>query len=226
MQKYTEYQKEPDGSGGVKIPHLRGAAPGIYTADGGFIPWEKCTGGGKRRPLIMCGKSGSEITETSKLPLECSVVFPEGITSICRGAFSWRYIVSAVLPDSLVSLGEEAFAFSELSSVSFGRGLLRIPDRAFAAAYLRTAVLPPQISSVGELAFSHCCCLVSVSVLNRDGIGLGAGAFARCRDLSAVSFSSESSGVTGLPDAFSGCGTLRRIAFAGGSVPFVRGRHA
>ena len=156
MQKYTLYQRPPDSQG---LPRLRGAAPGIYTADGGFVPWEKCTREAYTDFFVLLPDgeiecSGTCITGAGELPERADLVIPEGITAIRNSAFFGTCLRSVFLPDSLLSVGKGCFSFSDLSYVSFGKGLRAVGRGAFGCSDLRCAVLPSGISKIETDAFS------------------------------------------------------------------------
>lgn len=77
------------------------------------------------------------------------------VTSISDGAFTNSSIVSIVLPDSLISIGKNAFRYSDhLTSVSFGSGLLSIGESAFEeCGGLRSVILSQGLETIGKRAF-------------------------------------------------------------------------
>ena len=57
------------------------------------------------------------------------------------------------IPDSVNTMGDEAFRGCNLSSVTIGKGLTRIEDRAFSNTTLKEIFLPDTITSIGTEAF-------------------------------------------------------------------------
>ena len=220
MQKYAEYQKKQNS--GTGIPHLRGAAPGIYTPDGGFIPWEKCvctasSANHVPRGKILCG--WTRISGAGELPDGADLVIPEGITEIGTAAFSGQPIRSAVLPDSLVSAEKDAFYMSNLRSVSFGRGTESVGESAFRSTFLTAVMFPPHLSAVGGEAFANCRDLVYICSGRKFRILFGADVFDGCQNLVSAFFASASSVPADPARVFGSCPLLREISFSGGRMP-------
>ena len=89
-----------------------------------------------------------------------------GTTLIADGAFSNTAITGISLPESLVTIGEDAFEnCTDLISVTFSRGLRTISPYAFSGCTaLQQAVLPESLRSVGYYAFDGCTALQTVTV--------------------------------------------------------------
>ncbi len=84
-----------------------------------------------------------------------SFAIPEGVESIGTAAFRGLYFLSDVsFPDSVVTIGEKAFAQTALRSVVFGAGLKKIKDGAFEGCdKLTAAVFNDGIEEIGDRAF-------------------------------------------------------------------------
>ncbi len=90
----------------------------------------------------------------------------EGFTSIETHAFETVYsdLEKVNLPDSLVSIGDQAFSnCDDLSEVNFGSGLQTIGKMAFQGAYLKKIKFPDSLKSIGSLAFDECTSLKTVN---------------------------------------------------------------
>lgn len=114
-----------------------------------------------------------------------SVIIPDSVISIGNYAFAGSAnLTSIVIPDSVTSIG--AFAFencSGLTSIAIPNGLTRINDRTFFRCISLTSVtIPNSVTSIGAYAFEDCRSLTSVdlptSVLSIDDY-----AFSNCTSL-------------------------------------------
>ena len=83
---------------------------------------------------------------------------PDGVTEIGDGAFQFTNISRLILPQTLKSIGQEAFAWCRnlKTCPRFPNGLEIIGDRAFQFDYFKTAVvLPASLQSLGKEVFSR-----------------------------------------------------------------------
>lgn len=101
-----------------------------------------------------------------------SVFEGKSVTSIADQAFSsfaliklGRNITSVIIPASVKTIGEYAFAGAQLTSVTFSEGLETIGSSAFMnCAGLTDVVLPASLQTLGESAFSDCENLDSITI--------------------------------------------------------------
>ena len=207
MKKYTAYRKTAEENSVPPFPH-RGAAPGLYTADGGFVPWEKCAEDFFRF-------DGTEITGCGTVPENSDLVIPEGITGIGREAFRGQKLRSVTFPDSLVRIRYGAFSFSGLVSVNFGTGISKIEESAFCGSSVRTAVLPESLAWLGTKAFADCSDLASVCSVRERGIFFGHGVFRDCSSLVSASFACGGQEDCSVRGVFAFCNTMRLQKFSG-----------
>lgn len=86
------------------------------------------------------------------------IKFPDSLVSIGKEAFAGlETLESVVMPDSVVEIGEESFAnCSKLKHVVLSRRLETIPQKAFFQCALEHVILPDSIKSVEECAFCWC----------------------------------------------------------------------
>ena len=165
------------------------------------------------------------------------VVVPEGVKFI-TDAFRDQPVEHVTLPDSLLRIGENAFAASALQSVRFGAdsALTEVGDSAFAdCKALREIVLPDSVTRIGDEAFSNCTTLVEFrfpaglksigngtfsdcktlkSVCLPDSVySIGSAAFSGCEQLEAAKLPE---GITTLYDVFDGCERLETIDIPNG----------
>lgn len=81
------------------------------------------------------------------------------VTAICEEALSLELgIKNVTIPDSVTSIGKNAFAFCRtLETVNFGSGLEGIGDFAFYGCRgLKSLTLPQKVKSIGNYAFAYC----------------------------------------------------------------------
>ena len=81
------------------------------------------------------------------------------VTQVYENAFKGNRSIAAVhLPDALVSIGENAFADSSITSVYLPEGLEMIEAMAFNRTYMLTQVLvlPESLKEIGVFAFQWC----------------------------------------------------------------------
>lgn len=82
---------------------------------------------------------------------------PDGVTEIKDKAFDWCFDVPSVhFPNSVVTLGNEAFANCGLKSVTLPESLTDIPDNAFRRCEaLHSVYIPNSVTSIGYDAFAY-----------------------------------------------------------------------
>ena len=152
---------------------------------------------------ICYNKNGSEATVTY-YSLDGSsrmwrysgrVVIPETVTysgttykvtAIGEGAFDLCLdLTSVIIPNSVTSIGNQAFYCSGLKGVMIGNSVTTIGDNAFSACDGLTSVtIPNSVTYIGEAAFSSSG-LTSVAIPNSVTY-IGPGAFTFCNDLTSV----------------------------------------
>ena len=130
------------------------------------------------------------------------------VTSIGLRAFYNSVLDSIFIPNTVISIADEAFSGSTLKHINFGDSLSKIGYRAFyKCEYLRKITLPDCIKVINEETFSFCTKLSSITMGNNvDSIGKNA--FENC----AISTIVLSDSIKYIGErAFAGCKNLVSI---------------
>ena len=130
------------------------------------------------------------------------------VTLIDVWAFREKRITDIFIPDSVTTIGREAFAeCRSLISVTIPDSVTTIGLSAFAGCINLTSVsIPSSVTIIGESAFYECYNLTSVVI--PDGVTtIGSSAFWGCSKLTSVTIPDSVTAIGGF--AFSGCVRLR-----------------
>ena len=109
---------------------------------------------------------------TGELEIPASVKGTDGkdyaVTSIGEGAFQeCEGITTVTIPNSVTSLGFQAFAYSGLTSINIPSSITMIENSAFwACQNLATVNLPNSLLCIGNNAFAYCVALNTISIPN------------------------------------------------------------
>jgi len=154
-------------------------------------------------------------TETKTLIAGCntSVIPTDGsVTSIGAGAFCRLTLTSITIPNSVTSIGYDAFReCSSLTSVTIPSSVTSIGDAAFYSCKGLTGalVIPEGVTSIGDLAFIDCSGLTGELIIPGSVTSIGDVAFSGCSGITSVTISD---GVTSIGSGmFSGCSSLTSI---------------
>ena len=82
-----------------------------------------------------------------------SITLPDSLTSIGDNAFKGSGLKAFTMPSSLVSIGNRAFENTCLETISFPESLTRIGDYAFFGTHLVEVSFPDSLTSIGKRAF-------------------------------------------------------------------------
>jgi hypothetical protein len=121
---------------------------------------------------------------------------------------------SASIPSSIngkpvTTIGENAFYYSEIGSVTIPSTVTSINAGAFyGCEFLNRISLPPSITRIGDSAFSECESLTSLTIPS-SVTDIGNGAFSNCKFLKSVTIES----VALLDGTFIGCDYLKSVTF-------------
>lgn len=148
----------------------------------------------------------SELTEITEIPFQAfyrcalsSVVLPENIKTVKRGAFELNYTY----------VGDEYDLESRtytIKNIQLNDGLTEIESDAFANAVITSLALPDTLTKIGQSAFSGCKQLATITWPNNNFSFTEVNGFDNCTGLSDSIFSDLPSTVTSIGDnAFAGC---------------------
>ncbi len=109
------------------------------------------------------------------------LVIPESIISICDDAFSWSGLVSVTIHCRII--GDRAFYNAhQLQTVVLGENVESIGSDAFVDTGITSITIPDGVTGIGNGAFSSCTSLSSITISN-SVTSIGAYAFEGCDDL-------------------------------------------
>lgn len=114
------------------------------------------------------------------------------VTTIGNSAFAWSSLRSITIPNSVTSIGDSAFdgCFS-LTSITLPDSVISIGDYAFNGCFaLASITIPDSVVSIGDCAFKHCTSLTSITIPD-SVVQIGATPFALCDELKSISVSSD-----------------------------------
>ena len=116
--------------------------------------------------IVGCNKS-----------FEGELIVPDGVEHIANSAFEDSKATCIHIPDSVTSIGDEAFCgCSGLTSVTIGNNVTSMGNRAFKnCSDLVSVMIPNSVKSIGDYVFEGCDRLTSVNIPNSvTKIGIGA----------------------------------------------------
>jgi hypothetical protein len=187
---------------------------GVTTIGANAFPW--CYFTVSTLNSSFSSADGVLFNKDQSLLLQCpnskagSYTLPASVITIGPSAFyGCSGLTNVVIPDSVTSIGEQAFSSSGLSQVMAGKNVTRIGDNAFSGcSSLASLTLGNSVSEVGNFAFADCRGLTSLT-LPDSLTSLGTNAFQAC-GLTNLTFGS---GLAAIPEnGFSGCNQLSSVA--------------
>jgi hypothetical protein len=125
------------------------------------------------------------------------------VTSIGEDAFAYTSLTSITIPDSVTDIGELAFyECTNLTNATIGSGVTSIGDFAFyACTSLANATIGSGVTSIGY-AFGYCSSLTSITI--PDSVtDIGSLAFYECTNLTSVYFTGNAPSPTNDSTVFS-----------------------
>ena len=160
---------------------------------------------------------GDRAFENSYDYREFTVTFDEGsqLKSIGDRAFSFTDLTTITLPDSVETIGDNAFSnCRSLTSINIPDGVTSIGGGAFGSCKALTNIsIPDSVTAIGDSAFSYCSSLNSITLGNRVK-SIGTYTFQDCTALTNISIPNSVTGIgTG---AFNGCTSLKTLTLGSG----------
>ena len=96
-----------------------------------------------------------------------ALTIPNTVTSIGNNAFALSTLSSITIPDSVLTIGSQAFKENySLTSVTFGNGVTSIGYGAFYETNLTSVSIPNSVLTIGQQAFQGNVALTSVTIGN------------------------------------------------------------
>lgn len=137
------------------------------------------------------------------------------VDKIKKGAFRSSNLISVTIPNSVTSIGNDAFSVcAKLTSVTIGDNVTTIGTSAFQSCFqLASLTIGNSVATIGQYAFTDCDQLVSVTIPN-SVTTIGHSAFRECNRLTSVTIGS---GVTSMSDGvFMDCYNLSSVTILNG----------
>ena len=137
------------------------------------------------------------------------IVLPQSVASIGESAFSWTQISEIVIPDSVTEIGISAFdTCEELKSVKIGAKVAKIGNLAFSDTALTSIEIPDSVSSVGTQIFQGCETLKDVTI-GKGLTSISSSMFISCSALEEIVIPDGIKSIERC--AFEMCNTLKTI---------------
>ena len=142
------------------------------------------------------------------------LVLPEGLLSIGENALQGAYLKSLTIPASVQEIGAKAFEnMKSLETITFAENslLARIGNDAFSGCNKLTAIdIPDSVAELGTGVFTNCAALETVDLPVALTV-LPANTFSGCKALKTVNFKEGLESIAG--GVFNGCSALETVTF-------------
>ena len=147
-------------------------------------------------PSKINGKSVTKIDAYAFLALDSeeeiienklinSIVIPNSVTSIEESAFAYNELESVTIPKSVTAIEDYTFNGNNLESVNIPDSVTSIGEYAFAHNSLIDVVIPDNVTTIGKEAFYDCKSLETVRIGN-SVTSIGEYAFMSCKSLTSI----------------------------------------
>lgn len=160
-------------------------------------------------------------TATNELVAGCkNTKIPYGVTRIGGLAFSGADVSSLEIPNTVTSIGRDAFEFCKgLNSIKLPESLQQMRERVFMWCTNLTSVnIPDGITEIEDYSFQGCENLTSIT-LPKNLESIGKSAFSTCSSLTEIVIPATVTSVGSL--AFEDCGNLQSITFLSATPPVL-----
>ena len=141
-----------------------------------------------------------------------TLILPKTITSVGDNAFCYAYLKSISLPDGLKTLGNECFQYCQLKEIHLPDSLNTIGEEAFAENPLTEIHFPEGLTSIKSGAFSGCKYLTEID-LPASVKALENYVFSGCENIEKVTTHGDLKYIKNT--SFSYCSKLTTIVFGG-----------
>ena len=158
-------------------------------------------------------------TATNTLIAGCqNTIIPQSVIHIGEYAFSFCNISSITIPNSVTTIGKYAFAYSDIASITIPNSVINIGEHAFDGCRNLTSVtIPNSVKDIELWVFANCSSLNSITL--HDGITtIGEHAFINCPSLTSVTISKSVTSI-GI-GAFRDCEALTSIVVDSGNTTY------
>lgn len=151
------------------------------------------------------------------------LIIPQGIKKINGAGRSFRKYISLMLPEGLEEIEQEAFWGCEKmqGTLILPSTLKKIGWASFEGTGFSHLKLPEGLEIIEDFAFGNCINFLDTLVIPSSVTQIRTGAFANCRQLTAVILPAGLQGIMG--DAFGGCSSLDYIECLGSEPPVIEG---
>lgn len=174
-----------------------------------FINLEKLTIG---KDLVTIGEGAFNNVFSDSL----TVIFGDesNLKTIGNGAFGFTDLTTITLPDSVETIGDNAFSnCDKLTSVNIPDNVTTIGNGAFQNTAITSVAIPGSVKTIGQYAFENCTSLATLEL--GSGIQtIDVWAFRDCTSLTSVSIPDSVKTIGS--SAFNGCTSLKTLTLGSG----------
>lgn len=144
-----------------------------------------------------------------------TVTIPEGVTTICQGAFyGSRNLYDAHIPNSVQVIGDVAFCnCPRLKEINLPEGLTRIGEQSFCMCDSITEIIMPNtVHEIADWAFRDCKLAQTIKISD-NATYIGDLAFTGCKSVKEITVPGTVTYIGA--NAFSDCKALKKIIIGG-----------
>jgi len=115
-----------------------------------------------------------------------SVTIPNSVISIGQDAFSGTSLTNVTIPDGVISIGSGAFSYCQtLRSVSIPNSVTDLGSGTFENTGLASVIIPDSVTNIGPVTFEDCTSLTNV-IIGNGVTRIQADAFYYCTNLTSI----------------------------------------